>query len=68
MSNLLHLSRIFLTIFILVQVKAEEIVISLNEIETDVTDNNNYEIADKVLTLKKNNVEYKISGAQNVKL
>lgn len=62
MSNLLHLSRIFLTIFILVQVKAEEIVISLNEIETDVKDNNNYEIADKVLTLKKNNVEYKISG------
>ena len=50
----------YLLAFFFIQINSEEIAISLNDIETNV-ENENYQITSKVLNLKANN-EYKISG------
>ena len=45
MINLVYLSRMFLTFFILVEIKAEEIAILLNDIGIDVADYNHHEMS-----------------------
>ena len=57
-----HISLFFLIfLFFFIQINSEEISISLDDIETNV-ENDNYQIASKVLNLNTNN-EYKISGS-----
>jgi len=57
-----HISLFFLIfLFCSIKINSEEISISLDDIETDV-ENDNYQIASKVLNLNTNN-EYKISGS-----
>ena len=57
-----HISLFFLIfLFFFIQINSEEISISLDDIETNV-ENDNYQIASKVLNLNTNN-DYKISGS-----
>ena len=55
------MSIFYLLIFFVIQINSEKIAISLNDIETDV-ENDNYKIASKVLNLISDS-EYKISGS-----
>ena len=55
------MSILHLLIFFFIRINSAEIAISLNDIETDIS-NDNYQIVSKVLTLNTNN-EYIISGS-----
>ena len=57
-EKLIQLKNIFLIFIFLVQIKSEEISISLNDISADTT-TDNYKIKSNVLTLQKSG-NYKI--------
>lgn len=63
MKTLSHsiLSKCFFIMIALTQIKSEEISISLNEIETEVLDNENYIISSSILNITTGG-DYKITG------
>ena len=63
MKTLSHsiLSKFFFIMIALTQIKSEEISISLNEIETEVLDNENYIISSSILNITTGG-DYKITG------
>ena len=63
MKTLSHsiLSKFFFIMIALTQIKSEEISISLNEIETEVLDNQNYIISSSILNITTGG-DYKITG------
>ena len=61
MNSIFNLSKIFIFFSILAQINSEEISISLNDISTDIS-NDNYSINNKILTISKKG-DYKISDS-----
>ena len=63
MKTLSHsiLGKIFVIMIALTQIKSEEISISLNEIQTEVLDNENYIISSSILNITTSG-DYKITG------